>query len=941
MPPRPATPSPSPVPTPAPTEAPRPEFPWAEETLRGLGLREKVAQMIGIRAAGLDPQRDPERHRALLLLVRDLGVGGVVVFDSEVGSLPRLLNELQGAAPLPLLAAADMERGMSFRIRHGVVPLPYAMAIGATRSEAAAEFAGEVAAREGRALGVHWALAPVADVNSNPRNPVINIRSYGEDPDLVARLVSAFVRGAASGGVLTTVKHFPGHGDTTVDSHLGLATVSGGRDRLDSVELLPFRAAVAAGVDAVMLGHVSVPTLDPSGEPATLSPLISEGLLREEMGFGGLIVTDALDMAGIAGGNAGDAAVKAVLAGADFILLPRDPVVAVEALVRAVDQGLLSEARIDASVRRILEAKERLGLDRQRLVDPDLVAERVARPADRARALEVARRSITVVQNRGDVLPLRAEEPIRLLHLVLSSDAKNGDIQGIPEEELKRRQIDVETRTLGPDVSETVMAEVRSRARAGFTHVLVSAFARVTGSKGTADMCARHAKLVRSLAESGPPVVVVSFGSPYLLRQFPEVPVYVCGYGSAESTQRAAIGAVFGEYPVSGRLPVRLPGLYDVGDGLEIPRRAMTLRWARPEEVGFRPGGLDEVDRLLERAVEEKAFPGAVVAVGKDGALVHLRAVGRLSYDEGSAPVRTDTLYDLASLTKVVATTTMAMVLVDTGRLRLDQPVGKWLPHFQGGGREKVTPWHLLTHSSGLDWWAPLYEELSGKAAFVERIESMPLVYRPGSRSVYSDLGTILLGEVLERAAGQSLDDFTREQVLDPLGMRETRFKPEPEQLPRVAPTEVETWRGGLIHGTVHDDNAFAMGGVAPHAGLFGTAGDLARFAQMMLNGGVLEHHRVAARATVERFTKRAGIPGSSRALGWDTPEPPSSAGQYFSERSFGHLGFTGTSIWIDPDRRLFLILLTNRVHPTRDNIQIRRVRPAVADAVVEALEVR
>ena len=348
----------------------------------------------------------------------------------------------------------------------------------------------------------------------------------------------------------------------------------------------------------------------------------------------------------------------------------------------------------------------------------------------------------------------------------------------------------------------------------------------------------------------------------------------------------------------------------------------------------------EAVDRLLAGYVEGGAFPGGVLAVGYQASLVHLHPFGRLTYDKDAPPVTAGTLYDLASLTKVVATTTMAMILLDEGWLRLDQPVQKILPGFQGPGKETVTVRHLLTHSAGLDATAPLYKEVRGKAAYLERIQAMDLSYPPGSRSLYSDLGIILLGEILERTAGKPLEVFAHEKVFKPLGMRHTLFRPPAALWPRIAPTENDPWRRRVVQGEVHDENAFAMGGVAPHAGLFSTAGDLARFARMMLNGGVLDGRRIVSRETVELFTRRAGITNSDRALGWDTKSAEgSSAGALFSPRSFGHTGFTGTSMWIDPDRQLYVILLTNRVQPTRENHLIREVRPAVADAVVRALE--
>ena len=365
----------------------------------------------------------------------------------------------------------------------------------------------------------------------------------------------------------------------------------------------------------------------------------------------------------------------------------------------------------------------------------------------------------------------------------------------------------------------------------------------------------------------------------------------------------------------------------------------------RPTTTTAAPPSLEqrfaEVDRILKAAIGDGAFPGAVVAVGHRGKLVHLAPHGHLNYDADSPPATTGTIYDIASLTKVVVTTTAAMILFDEGKLDLDAPVARYLPGFTGPDKDRVTVRHLLAHASGIDWWAPLYREISGVDSYVERIETMPLVSAPGTKELYSDLGITLLGAILERISGVPLDDFVTTRVLQPLGMTDTRYRPPPELLPRIAPTENDPWRGRVVRGEVHDENAAAMGGVAPHAGLFSTAPDLARFAQMMLAGGTFEGHRIVRHTTVELFTRRAGIvAGSDRALGWDTRSVEgSTAGTLFSSSSFGHTGFTGTSLWVDPTRELYLVLLTNRVHPTRENRKIVQVRPAVADAVVRAIE--
>jgi CubicO group peptidase (beta-lactamase class C family) len=356
------------------------------------------------------------------------------------------------------------------------------------------------------------------------------------------------------------------------------------------------------------------------------------------------------------------------------------------------------------------------------------------------------------------------------------------------------------------------------------------------------------------------------------------------------------------------------------------------------DRVGFRADALRAVDAILEEGVATRAFPGAVAVVGRAGAIAHVARAGRLTYAADAAPVALETIYDLASLTKVLVTTTMAMMLVDDGLLDLERRVVSVIPAFTGAGKDDVTAALLLCHAGGLEWHAKLYLEAQGEDAVLERVLARPLAYPPGTRAVYSDLGFILLGAVLERIAGTTLIAFAQARIFGPLGMRDTGYRPPAALRPRIAPTEEDPWRGRLLWGEVHDENAFAMGGVAPHAGVFGTAADLAAFADAMRGGGALGETRLVSEQTLRLFTRPAGIPGDSHALGWDTPSGHSSAGELFSRRSFGHLGFTGTSLWVDPDHDLFLALLTNRVHPHRGNDGIRAVRRAAADAVIEAL---
>lgn len=348
---------------------------------------------------------------------------------------------------------------------------------------------------------------------------------------------------------------------------------------------------------------------------------------------------------------------------------------------------------------------------------------------------------------------------------------------------------------------------------------------------------------------------------------------------------------------------------------------------------------LAEADRIVARGVTSGAFPGAALAVGRSSGLVHLRSFGRFSYEASSLPVEANTLYDLASLTKVVAATPVAMSLQDDGLLDLDAPVGTYLPCFVGGARDRVRVWHLLAHASGLPDWVALYREVRDKEAVIERLCQMELESDPGTTTAYGDLGMILLGVVLERAGGASFDALAQERVFAPLAMDDTLFRPGPEMLLRIAPTEREAWRGRLLRGEVHDANSYVMGGVSAHAGLFSTAGDVSRFSQMMLAGGVLEGRRFARRETVERFTRRVDVRGSTRALGWETPAGDPWAGRLWSQRAYGHTGLTGTVLWIDPGQDLYLVLLTNRIHPTRENEKWRDVRRELSDAVIRAMQ--
>ncbi len=914
------------------------EHAWARETLAGMSLEEKVGQMILARSDGVFLHEDHPEYRRLEELVAQGRVGGVVFFRGHPFSTAALANRLQDEARLPLLMASDYEWGAAFRVE-GSTRFPTAMAIGAGGDEEDARFQAEVTAGEARAMGIHLALAPVVDINLNPANSVINYRSYGEDPARVGRLAAAFIRRAQERGLLATAKHFPGHGATVADSHVTLPLVDLSRERIETVGLEPFRAAIEAGVAAVMTAHVAVPALDGrTDRPATFSPEIITGVLRNELGFDGLIISDALDMGGVERWWGGEVAVAAVDAGVDLLAVPADALVAWDGVVRAVERGDIAMERIDRSVLRILEAKARLNLHRQRIVDLRDLPRRVGDPRLDERVQGMANRSVTLVENHSDVLPFRADRPPRI---ALVSYVLKGDRWVDPtilEEELEARTESLHHLPLTSAGGAARLDELDRLAEVSDVVVFAS-FARTRSTFGRGELGIRIPSELEALDRAGTPVVFMSMGNPYVLTELPGVSARLALYDFSEVSQRAAARALFGEIAIGGKLPVSISERFPVGYGVELERRSLELERAEALE------NTGTAVRVLDKAVRSKIFPGALAVVGRNGTIVLEESVGNLTYDRGAPKVTTHTLYDLASLTKVVATTTLAMIFYERGELVLERPVGRYLPEFSGGDKDRVTVADLLAHCGGLKDTETFYKEYGelapGEATdrIVRSICEEPLEYEPRSKTVYSDLGFILLGEILERISGRAFEELVREEVLEPLEMTSTVFNPPPSLRDSIAPTEDDPWRGRLVRGEVHDENAFVMGGVAPHAGLFSTASDLARFAQAMLNGGIYGTRRIVKRSTIDRFTRRPNlVPESARALGWDTPSSPSSSGRYFSATSFGHLGFTGTSLWIDPERQIFVILLTNRVHPTRDNRGIRDVRPAFHDAVMEAL---
>ena len=922
---------------------------WVETTLRKTSVDEKIGQLLFTTYHGSFTATDTAAYRQIVHDVTDLHVGGFInitqgsplgIVKSQAYPTAVLNNQLQAKSKLPLLVGADFERGTAMRLDEGT-SFPTAMALAAGGNPKDAYVMGKITALEARAVGVHWIYAPGADVNNNPGNPIINTRSFGEDPARVAEFVSEFVRGVRENGGLATAKHFPGHGDTAADSHIDLPVIHADRARLDQLELVPFRAAIAMQVDSIMTGHLNVPALEPDpNTPATLSHNILTDLLRNQLGYQGLIVTDAMDMGGITVRYApGEAAVRAVVAGADALLMSPVPDAAFEALQAAVKSGRISKERLDASVRRILQAKARLGLNTSRLVDVNAINQKFGSTAWQKEAQEISDRGVTLLRDAPRRLPLDGTKPSRTLLLAFYADPEPYPGEDF-ERELRSRFDSVTT--LRADTRFVNAGTLKLPPPDSYDLAILALFVRVSDRKGNVDVPAEQAALAEQIYKTGKPVITVGLGSPYLIERFPEAETWLTAFGISDVAQISVARALFGQIPVRGKLPVTIPGVnLKAGFGIELPANPMTVQ---PMDARS-DAQLQPAYEVIENAIAAKAFPGATLAVGYRGK-VAVHAFGKLSYDAKAAATVPTTMYDIASLTKVVATTTLVAKLAEGDfavPLDLDAKIARYLPEWASGPnaewRHKVTVRHLLTHTGGLPPFKEYWRTSKNKQDTLTKIFAEPLDYEPGTKEVYSDLGIILMAEIIERLTGRTLDDLAKSYIFSPLGMQDTMYRPAKKLWPQIAPTEIDNnLRHRLVQGEVHDENAFAIGGVSGHAGLFSTAPDLAALCQMLLNGGVYAHQRTLRRATIAQFTTPQQLSGGTRTLGWAVPTEGGSSGHYFSARSFGHTGFTGTSIWIDPDRQLFVVLLTNRVHPTRENTKIQKVRVELHEAVMQAL---
>ena len=905
---------------------------WAESTLDKLTLREKIAQMMVYRMNMHYLNYNSDEWKEIENLISSDGIGILHIWFGETGSALTMLNKIQRESKIPILVEADIESGLGRRYP-GAVTLPPMMAIAATGNSKFAYEAGRISAEESRGVGIHFNLAPVVDVNNNPKNPIINTRSFGEHPDSVIKYSREFIKGLHEHGMLTTAKHFPGHGDTETDSHSSLAQIPSDSARLWQIELPPFKNAIESGVDAIMVAHVNSPEYQiHSEDPATLSKFWIQDVLRSKMKFDGVIITDAMDMGGIVKKYSDSyALIETIKAGSDIIIQNNQMKKSIDLVEKAVKNGIISEQRINASTLKVLKMKERLGLHKNKIISMDDTHMSVGKKSNFDLASEIGNRSITLVKNNDNILPLEPKSN-DTFYIVDLYDAANNHNESIVTKSLRENGYKVRSFQIDKSDSLIVANHILDQIPSDGL-VLLNAYANPVEWKENIFLPSVEADFINRLIKKCSTVIITSFGSPYLIQDFPEAPVYICAYKGSSVMQKAFLNALMGESDINGILPVTIPGIAKRGSGINLK----SIKWEKKEQSWIpgkeikriRPNeisvNVDETKQMLLEAVADSAFPGGVILAAKNGDIFLHKAFGYHTYSK-KKPVMRGNIYDLASITKVVATTSALMKLVDEKKLSLDDKVITYLPEFIGkqkmffDQKSKVTIRHLITHTSGLPPFKKYFLMDGNIQTKIDSIMNTEPEIPLNQKMIYSDIGLIVLGKIIESVSQSSLDEYVDSVVFKPLGMKTTFYNPPIEKIKRIIPTEYSSLYGETIIGYVHDENAKSIGGIAGHAGLFSTASDLSIFSQMMLNGGIYGWKRIFNTQSVTDFTMRAStIEGSSRALGWDTPSGQASGGVYLSKSSFGHTGFTGTSLWIDPENQIFVILLTNAVHPNRN----------------------
>ncbi|MBO9152785.1 glycoside hydrolase family 3 N-terminal domain-containing protein [Chitinophaga sp. GCM10012297] len=949
---------------------------WVDSVFNSLSHEERIAQLIMIR---MHSNLGQDHINSVLNDVRVNKIGGMVTFQGGPVRQAMLINRYQAASKTPLLIATDGEWGLGMRFVDSVIAFPRNLMLGAVQDSALIYEVGKAIGEQCKRMGIQYNFAPVLDVNNNPNNPVINDRSFGEDKYQVARLGIAMIKGMQDAGVMACAKHFPGHGDTDVDSHYDLPSINKTLSQLDSLELYPFQRAIDAGVGSVMIGHLYLPAIDKKANtPSSISYKTVTDLLQKRMGFDGLIVTDALEMKGISKYyDHGQESLQSLLAGNDLMELPSTAKGSIAAIAAAIKKGTISRAEVYRRVKKVLRAKYDLGLAELQPIDPANITEDL-----NAAVLPLRRRiseeAITVLRNDNHLLPLPVTIGNKKLAIVaVGVDGGNNTFI----DAVRSHRADVDAYVFSPRQSEAQVNAMVKRLKAQYDAVIIAVQNYSRRPANNYGINAAERLIVNQLQEEMP-AATVTFGNPYAIRYFCDAPTIIAAYEDDSLTHKAAADVIFGKLDPKGKLPVTVCANFKFGAGLASVKpveRPSQLEAASPESVGMNGNVLNRIDSLAYDMIQKGAAPGCQVLAMKDGKMVYRKSFGFYDYSQ-KEPVTDSSVYDLASVTKICATTLSVMRLYDEGKLSLDSTLGTYLPWVRGSDKEKLVIRDVLMHQAGLVAYIPFYRgtlydngwpDTLLFAAHLDSIHSLRVAENlymtpqyndtmfqiildsklipAGSRYIYSDNDFIFLGKIVESITGKRLDHYVRETFYEPLGLRTMGFEPRSHlPLSQLVPTEFENnFRVQLIRGDVHDPGAAMFGGIAGHAGLFSNATDLGVLMQMLLNGGTYNGKSYIHPETIQMFSAyHSNI--SRRGLGFDKPEKDNASRdepypcKSASPLTYGHTGFTGTCVWIDPQYKLAFIFLSNRVCPNggaNTKLYSLNVRSNIMETLYDAMQ--
>ncbi len=947
-----------------------PENQWVDSTLQSMSLDEKIGQLFMIATFS---NRDESHYRYIDKLITDYHVGGLIFFQGGPVSQGSLTNRYQAQSKIPLFIGIDGEWGLGMRL-DSTISFPKQMVLGSIQNNELIYQMGADIARQCRRLGIHINFAPVSDVNSNSNNPVIGIRSFGEDRENVTRKAVAYMKGLQHNRVIATAKHFPGHGDTDSDSHFTLPVLTHSVEKLTEVDIYPYKQLISDSLMGVLSGHLHVPVLDNSPQLASsLSEKVINGLLRKDLGFRGLVFTDAMNMRGVLKtGKAAEVNMKALVAGNDVLLYPENVAGTISKIKEAIAQRVISEKIIDDKVKRILQAKYWSGLNKYQPVDLNNLYNDLNNDNSKELYRQLCEASVTVVKNDHGLLPFGSVGDHSMASVSIG-EGSNAAFQKMLSTYKPMRSFSFYDSGISKEQATEMLGYLEP-----YTTVIVDVHGISSNPKRYYGVTTEMVDFVKQLKAQGKKVVLCLFGTPYSIQFFPDTDVLICANQDGVDQQEIVPQIIFGAMSSQGRLPVSVAS-YKAGDGVSTSAISR-IAFGTPESVGMNGTLLKRLDVVATSSIQDRVFPGCQILVARKGKIIYDKQFGVVN-SRLPERVKQETIYDLASLTKVSATVQSVMLLYDRQQIDLDKRASFYLPELQATDKENFTVRDLLLHRSGMisfypSLWdrtktgggglLPQYYNSKPDSAFY--LQVAPKLFAKGALRdsvwkwvvkspmntrkmrngqygfLYSDLGFMTLQKIVERVSGQPLDIFVHSNIYEPLGLSYLGFNPLrrfPDK--QIAPTEQDyRYRGQLLQGTVHDQMAAEVGGVSGHAGLFGTARDLAVLLQMNLWKGSYGGKQYFQSGTVPLFS-RLYDESHHRGLGWD--KAPMDGNSSFvsplaSVNSFGHTGFTGTMVWVDPDEDLLFIFLSNRINPDVENnaITTQRTRRRLHDIVYTSI---